>query len=83
MPKVKAEIIISGDVQGVGFRASTYQKVREFDLKGKVWNRPDGKVGGVFEGEKEKVDEVIRWCQRGPSTANVNNVEPDISEIEE
>jgi acylphosphatase len=40
-------------------------------------NNMDGKVEAVFEGEAEKVEELIRWCHRGPSGARVAEVKVD------
>jgi acylphosphatase len=39
-----------------------------------VRNRPDGTVEALFEGDKGKVNEMIQWCHRGPSAADVKNV---------
>jgi acylphosphatase len=36
-----------------------------------VRNRPDGAVEAVFEGEPEAVDEMVEFCRRGPSRAEV------------
>jgi len=45
-----------------------------------VRNLPDGKVEAVAEGEKEKLDELIQFCQVGPSGASVKGVVVDWSE---
>jgi len=71
----RAHVLISGRVQGVWFRASTKDKAEELGIKGWVRNTPDGKVEAVFEGPKEKVDEIIKWCHKGPVLARVTNVE--------
>jgi acylphosphatase len=39
-----------------------------------VKNRRDGSVEAVFEGDKERVDQIIQWCHRGPSEARVTKV---------
>ena len=72
---VRAHVVISGIVQGVFFRHYTRERASELGAKGWVKNRMDGKVEAVFEGEKEKVDELIRWCHRGPSGARVTDVD--------
>lgn len=43
-------------------------------VMGWVKNRRDGSVEAVFEGDREKVDQIIQWCHRGPSEARVKNV---------
>ena len=35
----------------------------------------DGRVEAVFEGERDKVEQVLKWCQKGPLGATVRNVE--------
>jgi acylphosphatase len=42
---------------------------------GWVMNLPDGSVEALFEGEKKKVEEIVGWCHRGPSGAQVSNVD--------
>ena len=71
----RAHVLISGRVQGVWFRASTRDKAKELGIKGWVRNTPDGKVEAVFEGSREKVEEIIKWCHKGPVLARVTNVE--------
>lgn len=67
-------MIISGQVQGVWFRASTRDKAEQLGLKGWVKNTPDGSVEAVFEGEENLVQEMLEWCHHGPPLANVENV---------
>jgi len=73
--KSNVHVVISGQVQGVCFRASTKQKAEELGLTGWVRNTPDGCVEAVFEGEEKLVEEMIKWCHRGPPLAKVDNVE--------
>jgi acylphosphatase len=74
MEKVRARVIIEGRVQGVFFRQHTQETAFRLGVKGWVKNRRDGCVEAVFEGNKEKVDQIIQWCHRGPSEARVKNV---------
>ncbi len=74
MDKVRGRVIISGFVQGVFFRAHTHERALGLGIKGWVRNRPDGTVEAVFEGERDKVEEIIGWCNKGPSGARVNGV---------
>jgi len=73
--KTTKHVIISGRVQGIFFRANTQQKAEQLGIKGWVRNTSDGKVEAVFVGDKQKVDEIIKWCHQGPSMAEVENVE--------
>ena len=72
--KVRARIFVSGRVHGVFFRAETREKAQQLGVNGWVRNLPDGRVEAVFEGEKEKVEEMVEWAKKGPSGAIVNDL---------
>ena len=70
----RVHLLITGRVQGVWYRANTQKKAKALDLKGWVKNLPNGQVEAIFEGEKEKIDQIIEWCKKGPSFARVDGV---------
>ena len=70
----RAELLISGRVQGVFYRGSAQEEAMHLGLAGTVQNLPDGGVEAVVEGPKEQVDEFIAWCRRGPPAARVEEV---------
>ena len=74
----RAQVKVSGQVQGVFFRDSTRQKAEELGLAGWVKNLPDGQVEALFEGPSERVREMVHWCEEGPQGASVENVDTDI-----
>ena len=74
MEKIRAHVIVEGRVQGVFFRHNTQETASRLGLKGWVKNRMDGTVEALFEGDRDKVDEIIQWCHHGPSAARVENV---------
>jgi len=74
MERVRARVIIEGRVQGVFFRHHTQEMAFRLEVKGWVKNRRDGGVEAIFEGDQERVDQIIQWCRRGPSEARVKNV---------
>lgn len=74
MAAVRAHLEITGRVQGVFFRDSTRHEARRLGLTGWVRNLPRGSVEAVFEGEEAKVEEMIRWCHKGPPGAMVREV---------
>jgi len=78
--KTKVHVWISGRVQGVWFRANTRDKATQLGLKGWVKNTSDGNVEAVFEGEKDKVKEMISWCHVGPKLAKVVEVKVNYEE---
>ncbi|MBI3443583.1 acylphosphatase [Candidatus Woesebacteria bacterium] len=71
---VCAHVFISGDVIGVGFRAWIVANSNELNLTGWVRNVYP-RVEAVFEGEKDKVEEMIERCRQGPEVGFVENVE--------
>ncbi len=73
--KVRARVIVAGMVQGVFFRYSTREVASRLHIYGWVKNRWDGKVEAVFEGERERVEEMIEWCHKGPPGAHVQSLD--------
>lgn len=71
----RLEVVVSGVVQGVFFRASTAEQARHLDLAGWVRNRPDGTVAALFEGERGALEAMLRWCRHGPPGARVDGVD--------
>ena len=70
----RADLLISGRVQGVFYRASAQQEAMRLGLSGEIRNLPDGRVEAIVEGPKERIDEFIAWCKRGPPSADVEHV---------
>jgi acylphosphatase len=71
---VRARARVEGYVQGVFFRSETSQRARSRGLAGWVRNERDGSVEAVFEGDRDAVDSLLRWCGKGPRGARVENV---------
>jgi len=72
---VRAHLIISGRVQGVFYRMETKSAADRFGVSGWVKNRRDGRVEALVEGEKPRVEGLIKWCRKGPPAARVHDVE--------
>ena len=70
----KKHIVITGKVQGVGFRYWLYQIANEKNVYGWVKNKNTNEVEAVFLGEEKKVDEIIKLCRNGPISSNVESV---------
>jgi len=70
----RARIIISGYVQGVGYRFFACDRAQSLGIAGFVKNRPDGQVEVVAEGDKDILEDFISILKRGPSVASVNDV---------
>ena len=71
----RVEIIISGRVQDVLFRATTQDKAKQLNIYGYVRNEPDGTVKIIAEGHKDRLIELVDWCYVGVKHAKVNNEE--------
>ncbi|MEI7998069.1 MAG: acylphosphatase [Candidatus Omnitrophota bacterium] len=56
---VRAHVIFSGTVQGVGFRFTTQRFASNLRLTGWVKNLPDGRVELVCEGAREQVENLL------------------------
>jgi acylphosphatase len=80
MSKARAHVLISGRVQGVFFRAYTQEAAWERGISGWAMNTRDGRVEAVLEGEKEKVEDMIRWCHQGSPMSRVTGVSVDWQE---
>lgn len=71
----RLEATVFGHVQGVFFRDTTRKQARRRGITGWVRNEPDGTVSVVAEGEKEALESLVAFLQRGPSAAHVERVE--------
>jgi acylphosphatase len=76
----RVKLQVSGRVQGVYFRMFTQKKARHLDIKGCVRNLPDGRVEIIAEADHASIEQLIKWCHKGPITARVDHV--DIIELE-
>jgi acylphosphatase len=74
---IHAEIIISGMVQGVGYRYFALRKANQYGMKGYVKNLSDGNVLCVAEGEEGLVKDFIQELRTGPMFCQVNSVKVD------
>lgn len=81
--KSRVHIVIYGIVQGVGYRYSTYRKALQLGITGWVRNKNDGSVEAVFEGAREKLEEMLSWCREGPSGAYVSEIKVQWEEGDE
>jgi acylphosphatase len=73
--EARAHVFVSGQVQGVFFRAETSRLARTRDVAGWVRNLPDGRVEAVFQGPKWVVESMLEWMRTGPRGAAVSSVD--------
>jgi acylphosphatase len=74
----RVRVVVSGYVQGVGFRYAAAERARTSRVAGFVANRGDGTVEASFEGDDAAVDSMVAWCSRGPRGADVDDVTVDL-----
>ncbi|MAG13155.1 MAG: acylphosphatase [Spirochaetales bacterium] len=72
---VAYHVILSGRVQGVGFRYSTRQVAVRLGVCGWVRNTPDGSVELVCEGSKDRIERLLKWLKSGPPGSYVTNID--------
>jgi acylphosphatase len=70
----RVNIIVTGRVQGVFYRASTLERAQGLNLKGWVKNLPDGAVEIEAEGSRYSLEDLVEWCKNGPPDAMVQDV---------
>ncbi len=75
--RARLHLVISGRVQGVGFRFSAYDYANDLALAGWVRNIASGEVEIVAEGSMEKLQTLAEWAHLGPPSAHVTEVRED------
>lgn len=70
----RLHVLISGRVQGVGFRYATWDQAELLGLTGWVRNLHDRRVEAEFEGTRAALEAMLAWCRRGPAGAHVTEV---------
>ena len=75
MNPIVRHLMITGRVQGVGFRMYMERAAHEIGINGWVRNRRDGSVEAMVSGAPDAVENIIAWARRGPRSATVNGVE--------
>jgi DNA ligase D-like protein (predicted 3'-phosphoesterase) len=71
--------VVSGAVQGVGFREATRRRAGELGVMGWVRNSDDGTVAAHAEGPSAAVEAFVSFLRRGPRGAGVRDV--DVQEV--
>ncbi len=67
-------LVVSGRVQGVGFRWWTVAEAKRLGLDGWVRNRREGTVEAVVAGPPDAVGQMIAACRQGPVSARVDDL---------
>jgi acylphosphatase len=75
LARVSYEVVVTGLVQGVAFRASMKDFAARHRIEGWVRNRDDGAVEALVQGEEADVARLLEWARVGPPGAEVTSLE--------
>lgn len=78
---IQLRIIVSGKVQGVGYRYFSQMKAVQYGVKGWAKNLPDGSVEIIAQGNKNQLDPFIEELRKGNPFSKINHL--DITEMEQ
>lgn len=67
--------LVSGRVQGVGYRWTTHEQARQLGVTGHAINLEDGRVEVLLCGDQPVVEQMAQWLWQGPEAARVVAVE--------
>jgi acylphosphatase len=81
-PMIARQLIIRGEVQGVGYRYAMVEAATALGVKGWVRNRHDGTVEALVQGDADAVERLVAWCRRGPPAARVTAVLTSVLEAD-
>lgn len=70
----RLHLLVSGRVQGVGFRAAARRQANGLHLTGYIRNLPDGRVEVIAEGKRGALEIFSRWVGEGPPFARVDDL---------
>lgn len=79
--RTAVDIVVTGRVQGVFFRARIREQAQRLGVSGWVRNEYDGSVAAHLEGEPLAVDTLVAWCHEGPPHAHVEQVRSEPGEV--
>ena len=82
MAPARIRLIVTGRVQGVGFRYAAREAASECGVAGWVRNLPDGTVEIVAEGSPGALASIKAWAEKGPRHSRVERVLEEDQEAE-
>jgi len=71
---MKKHIVITGKVQGVGYRYWLYKKAIERNVVGWVRNKVSGEVEALLVGNDVDINNLIQMCEKGSSLSKVTKI---------
>ncbi|KAF3362586.1 Acylphosphatase [Chlamydiales bacterium STE3] len=83
MAELEMHVLVSGRVQGVGFRYKTLSHAQRLGLKGFVRNLPNGKVEILAQGKEEDLKKLLLLLKTQVGPALIQDIEKKVSPIQE
>jgi acylphosphatase len=83
MTDIAYKLKIRGRVQGVSFTYYARRRAQSWGIRGWIRNARDGSVEALVQGDEEAVKQFIDWAHKGPSMADVTDVEVDPTDLDE
>ena len=71
---MKKHLVISGRVQGIGFRYWLQSIAIEKNIFGWVKNKISGDVEALIVGNEKEIKDLIKLCEKGPLSSRVDHV---------
>jgi acylphosphatase len=81
--RVRATVLVEGQVQGVGYRAFARRHALDHGLVGHAENLSDGRVEVVLEGAQPEIEHLLLPLRQGPAHATVSGIEVSWSAVAE
>ncbi len=80
---IKIHCLVTGEVQGVAYRAYVQESATDLELVGFVRNLADGSVEVVAQGQSEILKEFVEYLHEGSLSAKVQSVAVEWGSINE
>lgn len=77
----EVRIYVSGNVQGVGFRAAVHRHANAYSIKGYVCNLSDGRVEILAQGNGDQINQFIHKVKMRPGQGSITNMETKTSPL--
>lgn len=80
---IELHVIVSGNVQGVGFRYKTQQIAQQLQLKGTVQNLSNGNVEIFIQGTNEELDLFLKKLDEVFGKKHISHLDKKYAELKQ
>ena len=82
-PIIRAHILVTGRVQGVGFRYNTLELAQSLGISGWVRNTENSAVEIIAQGQKDALEKFVEKIKKGFFSGNIKNCSVEFEELQE